>query len=87
MLYNEQTTGRIAYGLLPHTKNISVHGVPFQLVLVLAALVAHRAGSLARGLAGSLALAASALLYRVLQSLCIQCLYGFHIDLPFRSFI
>ena len=85
MLYNEQTTGRIAYGLLPHTKNISVHGVPFQLVLVLAALVAHRAGSLARGLAGSLALAASAL--RVLQSLCIQCLYVFHIDLPFRSFI
>ena len=66
MLYNEQTTGRIAYGLLPHTKNISVHGVPFQLVLVLAALVAHRAGSLARGLAGSLALAASALLNSIL---------------------
>ena len=87
MLYNEQTTERIAYGLLPHTKNIAVHGVPFQLVLVLAALVAHRAGSLARGLAGSLALAASALLYRILQSLCIQCLYVFHNDLPFRSFI
>ena len=72
MLYNEQTTGRIAYGLLPHTKNISVHGVPFQLVLVLAALVAHRAGSLAGGLAGCLALATATFHSAFLQIGLIQ---------------
>ena len=45
---------------------------------LLADLIADGAGSLACGLAGSLALAAAALLNSTLKALCIQCLNMFH---------
>ena len=51
------------------------------LFLLLTCLVSHRARSLACGLAGCLALAASALLHRVVQRLRVQCLDMFHLNL------
>lgn len=48
------------------------------LLRILANLIAYCAGCLARGLAGSLALAAAAFFNRILQLLCIQSLDMFH---------
>ena len=51
------------------------------LPVVLAALISYGAGSLACGLAGCLALAASALLHRFVQRLRVQCLNMLHLNL------
>ena len=54
-------------------------------LLLLAALISHGAGSLACRLAGCLALAASTLLYGILQIFRIQCLDMLHYYPPYLS--
>ena len=55
--------------------------------MLLTRLIAYGAGCLAGRLAGSLALTAAALLYSVLQNLCIQCLNMLHDNFPPVSYL
>ena len=56
----------------------------YKLLVILALLVGHSAGSLARRLAGSLALAATALGRTLLQSSAVESLDMLHSGFPSR---